>query len=178
MRRKVHGGGKIGVSHPPVTAEGNIGRERETTHQQRYFDRGSAMPRRDDRNERWSKVLFSLIQNESQNLGISPQFRTAILLERKSDADFIGKLTIHIEAGIGYKIAHALDFKGRSWADTPVKFMPGADPWGEHLDIIEPLNLGKWHTTGMHLSFPAPVYGLNLEPVIDEVYYKIPGTIK
>jgi hypothetical protein len=56
-----------------------------------------------------------------------------------------------------------------------VKFTPAAEPWGEHLDIIGPLNLGKWRTTGMHLSFPAPVYDLNLEPVIDEVCHKMPG---
>jgi hypothetical protein len=165
VHKEVYGDGTLGVDFTPAKLEGKLGKKRAETHTQRYYEEGFAFRHFDIKTDRWHQVKWSFRQNKSQNDGIEPQFFVAILLSRKSDADFTVKFDIEIEAGLGYQLSKFLDFNGRTYLREPVRFVPSLPPQGEHLDIIDPTNLGKWNPSGEHLDFPADIWGGDLAPV-------------
>jgi hypothetical protein len=111
------GAGKIGYSS-----------ERTMTNTQRYFDQGMAGRDYDD-GERPYRVWWSLTQNRSQNLGISPKLRLAMLVERASYAKFQAVFKIAPRGGPGYTLDELKEkWLRRTTYDDPVIFDPQAPP--------------------------------------------------
>jgi hypothetical protein len=110
------GAGKIGYSS-----------EKTVTHTQRCFDQG--MAGRDYDGERPYRVWWSLTQNRSQNLGISPKLRLAMLVERMSYAKFQAVFKIAPRGGLGYTLDELKEkWLRRTTYDDPVIFDPQAPP--------------------------------------------------
>ena len=123
-------------------------RERETSYQNRYFDKGTANRFYDAPRDRYNGVWWNL--NHSQNPhdldGIRCNFRCAVLLKRSSDADFQGTFQLDVDAGSWYAVEKKFShWRGVAEAETddPINFHPSAPPQGEHQGI-EPTRLGIW----------------------------------
>ncbi|KAM0554852.1 hypothetical protein ACHAPJ_006587 [Fusarium lateritium] len=80
----------------------NLGGERTSTHEQKYFEQGRAGRHFD--HSRAHLVWWNLVHNKSQGSEVTPQFRVAILVERKSDAKFQAEFKIAAKGGFGYRV--------------------------------------------------------------------------
>ena len=93
-------GAEIGGSAAGATATVNAGLENESTWNRKYFDEGNARPLLHRINKRRNGVEWFLKQNPVQKVGISPEFRVAILLRRASEEPFLFKFRIRTKAGM------------------------------------------------------------------------------
>jgi hypothetical protein len=111
-----------------------------SSHEQKYFERGRAG--RHFSNGRAHIVWWNLVYNKSQKLSITPKFRIAMLVERKSDSKFQASFKIAARGGIGYMVQHLKDrWLRKTTIDDPIIFDPAKQPIGE-LQGIDPKNLG------------------------------------
>jgi hypothetical protein len=119
-----------------------LGKETESTHEQQYFDKGQAGRHYD--HGRPFVVYWSLIHNRSQNLGVSSDFRVAMLVERKSNAKFQAKFDIVVRGGFGYSIEALKDKWLRKTAvDDPIIFDPSRDIMGDLEGLENKNKLGE-----------------------------------
>ncbi|KAM0344166.1 hypothetical protein ACHAPU_007888 [Fusarium lateritium] len=118
-----------------------VGGEKTSSHEQKYFEQGRA-GRHYDRG-RPHMVWWNLVHNRSQGSEVTPKFRVAILVERKSDAKFQADFKIAAKGGFGYKIQGLKDkWLYKTAVDDPVVFDPAKTPMGD-LEGIDALQLGK-----------------------------------
>ena len=135
-----------------------LGGEKESKHDQRYFDRGLGGRHFED--ERAYLVWWNLIHNKKQNLGVSPKFRVAILVERNGTAKFQAKFAIAARGSFGYKIEELKNKWIRKTAvDDPTFFDPNHPPMGD-LEGVDKDELGRLKI-GAELSALSSVWGLN-----------------
>ena len=74
---------------------------------------------------------------------MTPQFRVAILVERKSDAKFQAEFKIAAKGGFGYRVQELKDkWLYKTAIDDPVIFNPSKKPVGD-LEGIDASQLGK-----------------------------------
>ncbi|KAF4946952.1 hypothetical protein FGADI_10768 [Fusarium gaditjirri] len=127
------GGIKIGSA--------GFGGEKTSSHEQKYFEQGRAGRHFD--HGRAHVVWWNLVSNKSQGSEITPQFRVAMLVERKSNAKFQADFKIAAKAGVGYKVQEIKDkWLYKTAIDDPIIFDPSKGPVGD-LEGIDPLQLGK-----------------------------------
>ncbi|KAL6796989.1 hypothetical protein J3E68DRAFT_320846 [Trichoderma sp. SZMC 28012] len=125
-----------GISAASIT----FGHERESTHEQRYFERGRAG--RHFSNGRADTVWWNLVYNKSQKLSITPKFRVAMLVERKSDSKFQAVFEIAAHSGFGYKVQEFKErWLHRTAIDDPIVFDPAKPAMGD-LQGVDSMNLG------------------------------------
>ncbi|KAH7157943.1 hypothetical protein B0J13DRAFT_543145 [Dactylonectria estremocensis] len=117
------------------------GRDNASTHEQKYFEQGRAGRHFD--HGRANVVWWNLVHNKSQGSEVTPQFRVAILVERKSDNKFEADFKIAAKGGFGYKIQQLKDkWLYRTAIDDPVIFDPKKEPMGD-LEGVDANELGK-----------------------------------
>lgn len=131
---------------PGGSAGINASVRKKTNYQRRYFDRGTGgrypNPKMDTYDGIWWTLQESL--NPEQRDGIRVNCLFAVLIQRESDAPFIGDFQLVIEAGIWYKIKKKWETViGRAIPDDPINFDPSAKPQGK-LDGIDANNLGTY----------------------------------
>ncbi|KAK6538632.1 hypothetical protein TWF694_010210 [Orbilia ellipsospora] len=117
-----------------------FGTESSSSHEQKYFEQGTAGRHFDGDKQ---IVWWNLIHNKSQNHGVTPQFRVAVLVERKTDSKFQANFKIAARGGFGYKIQSLKDkWLYKTAIDDPIIFDPARPPMGD-LEGIEASELGK-----------------------------------
>lgn len=128
-------------------------RKRGETHTQQYFEKVSSG--RDYVQEggvsRHEGVWWRFTQNESQDSGLTPGFRVAILLCRKNQAPFDGILEIsEFDGGWTYDFSRSWEtFTGKAQnVDDPIHFDPSMDPVLPHYEdeAVDKNNLGNLAT--------------------------------
>ncbi|GAW11523.1 hypothetical protein ANO14919_008700 [Xylariales sp. No.14919] len=108
--------------------------ESEFSHEQRYFERGRAG--RHFEHGRAHNVWWNLEHNRSQRLSITPKFRVAMLVERKSDSKFQADFKIAAHGGIGYVIQELKDrWLYRTAIDDPIIFDPSKKAMGDLVGV-------------------------------------------
>ena len=127
-------------------AQLNASWQRTATYQRSYFDRGSVGTGDNEEFDVDDSVWWDLQEskNPHQKDGIRPNRLFAVLLQRETDADFIGDFRLNVDAGTWQNIREEWKFKtGQTISDDPVNFHPGRPPQGVH-EGIDPNNLGEW----------------------------------
>ncbi|KAI0469387.1 hypothetical protein F4859DRAFT_516319 [Xylaria cf. heliscus] len=105
-----------------------------STHEQKYFERGRAGRHFD--HGRAHNVWWNLVYNRSQKLSITPKFRVAMLVERKSDSKFQADFKIAARGGFGYVIQELKDrWLYRTAIDDPIIFDPSKEPMGDLVGV-------------------------------------------
>ncbi|KAF4997528.1 hypothetical protein FDECE_12058 [Fusarium decemcellulare] len=119
--------------------------ENAKEHDQKYFDLGQAGRDYDDK-ERGYRVWWNVIQNRSQKLGIPPQLRLAMLVERTSEEKFQAVFSIAPEGGLGYTWQNLKEkWLRKTTYDDPVIFDPSVDPMlGELEDELVAAGVLGW----------------------------------
>ena len=164
VKNQAHADAKIGINYG-VNAELSAGGEREISHTQKFFTRGQAGRRFNNRTRRWEGVFWFLQQNESQGDGVPSTFCVAILLKRASNANFKATFSIRAEAGrwADWKTGCKRIFSKKE--DDPVNFGPQIEAkgrkWETHKDKISLDNLGLLEKDGK-LTELVKVWGLDL----------------
>jgi hypothetical protein len=131
IRKKVATEIKAGFTAPGgATIEGGPSREREETHEQKYFSEGKADRDWDVKDKRNYAVWWNVRHNDSQGHGVPPIFRTAILLERANDKPFKAKFTCVVAGGLWFEIKQKI--LGLVDPDDPINFDPKHPPQGEY----------------------------------------------
>lgn len=86
--------------------------------------------------------------NFSQESGVPPKFRTAILVTRQvvvAKAKFLARFTISVRGGIGMRLDNLVNrFLGRSIDNRPIVFDPEIKFMGDELNGIEPTDDGDY----------------------------------
>ena len=114
--------------------------ESESTHEERYFERGRAGRHFD--HGRAHNVWWNLVYNRSQKLSITPKFRVAMLVERKSDSKFQAQFKIAARGGFGYMIQELKDrWLYKTAIDDPIIFDPSRPSMGD-LQGVDATKLG------------------------------------
>ncbi|KAM7221642.1 hypothetical protein V8F06_003033 [Rhypophila decipiens] len=117
-----------------------FGHESESTHEQRYFERGRAGRHFD--HGRAFNVWWNLEYNRSQALSITPKFRVAMLVQRKSNSKFQADFKIAARGGFGYVIQELKDrWLYKTAIDDPIIFDPSKEAMGD-LEGVDPAHLG------------------------------------
>jgi hypothetical protein len=159
---EVHGvkAGKIGYSY-----------EANRSHEQRYFSRGLAgrhfIQKGPARNIPFC-VWWNLQHNFSQKDGVPPNFRTAFLVTRRTEAansKFIARFSIAVRGGFGMALETLINFFLRRNIKTrPILFDPSIKLMGVKLDGIEVNNEGEYElghlAEGTELVKLSEVWGL------------------
>jgi hypothetical protein len=118
-----------------------FGHGSSSEHEQKYFERGRAG--RHFEHGKATLVWWNLVHNTNQGAEITPQFRIAMLVERKSNSKFQAEFNIAARGGFGYKIQELKDkWLYKTAMDDPVIFDPTRPPMGE-LEGIVASELGK-----------------------------------
>ncbi|WAO96318.1 Hypothetical protein NCS54_01398700 [Fusarium falciforme] len=118
-----------------------LGRDKTSSHEQKYFEQGRAGRHYD--HGRPNLVWWNLVHNRSQGSEVTPQFRVAILIERKGSAKFQADFKIAASGGFGYKIQELKNrWLYKTAIDDPVIFDPEKDPMGD-LEGVDANELGK-----------------------------------
>ena len=145
VKIQAHGDAKIGIDHG-ANAELSAGREREISHTQKFFTRGQAGRKFNNRTRKWEEVFWFMQQNESQKDGIPSTFSVAILLKRASNANFKGTFFIRAEAGRWADWKSNCQRMFSKEEDDPVNFDPQSkekgQKWETFKDKIPEDNLG------------------------------------
>ena len=158
--------GEIGTPEGlPVQAKIGGHFSKSSSWAQRFFDEGLANLRHDDKRNLDNGVEWYLHHNKSQNHGVSPVFRVAILVKREDDELFFSHFLIKVKGGFRFSIAESI----RNWVaipDDPIRFNPKLDPlWngGQLFDSkktgVDPDLLGKM-AEGENLEGLTWVWGL------------------
>ncbi|TVY84452.1 hypothetical protein LSUE1_G003801, partial [Lachnellula suecica] len=153
-------GGNIGLpSGLPVEAGVNAEFGTEKSHLQQYFQKGAAGRHFNDTTRLNDTIWWTLEQNQSQNLGVEQVFRVAVLLERRSEADFVGKFKIELNGGFLYQKEELLGkferFCRRIKLDDPVNFSPVKKPRQGRVVGLPAFSLGRLMTDERGLVLPA-----------------------
>ena len=164
IKDQAHADAKIGVDYG-ASAELSAGGEREISHTQKFFTRGQAGRKFNNRTRRWEGVFWFLQQNESQGDGGPSTFSVAILLKRASNANFKATFSIRAEAGrwADWKSGYKRIFSKKE--DDPVNFDPQTEAkghkWAINKGEISLDNLGLLEKDGK-LTELVKVWGLDL----------------
>ena len=164
VKNQAHADAKIGINYG-ASAELSAGGEREISNTQKFFTRGQAGRRFNNRTGRWEGVFWFLQQNESQGDGVASTFSVAILLKRASNANFKATFSIRAEAGgwADWKSGCKRIFSKKE--DDSVNFDPQLEAnghkWETHKDKISLDNLGLLEKDGK-LTELVEVWGLDL----------------
>jgi hypothetical protein len=99
--------------------------EVERKFHERYYQKGASNKRCTPGSSTWTAVWWNLEESGNpeakDDAGISPDHRFAVLIERASNAKFIVKIRLNIEAGWSYKkekILRTIDMHGPSSAGS------------------------------------------------------------
>ncbi len=145
VKKQSHVDAKIGANYGG-SLETSGGEQKEISHTQKFFTRGQAKREYNNKTGKWDQVVWYLQQNESQRDGIPSTFSVAVLLERASNANFRGTLSIRAEAGLweNFKSGWPRFFSIKE--DDPVNFDPQKEEkgqkWETYKDKISTDNLG------------------------------------
>jgi len=122
---------EAGGEASPAKADGKYSEENKEVHTQPYFEKMDAGRRYVDPHAIHDKVWWRVTQNKSHKLGITPEFRTAILVTRKDASQFHGIFRLKIDGGVKYNLSEKYnDWRGKSVVDDPVIFDPSFNPHG------------------------------------------------
>lgn len=138
--------GATGGFQAAAQAQLNASWQRTATYQRNYFDRGSAGTGDNEQFDVDDSVWWDLQEslNPHQKDGIRPNCLFAVLVQRTTDADFLGDIRVNVDAGTWQSVREEWKFKtGQTVPDDPVIFHPGFPPQGTH-EGIDPENLGAW----------------------------------
>jgi hypothetical protein len=156
--------GTLGADFTPAKADVKLSAQREESREQQYFEKLESGRHFHDTERRHHKVWWRLSQNQSQKAGVTPAFRTAILLKRKDHNRFTATFDIELDGGFQYSTSKLLNrIFGRiaqDELDDPIIFDPGAEAWGQ--GTIDPTCLGKYAKGAMLDSSLAPVWGVDI----------------
>ena len=145
VKNEGHGDAKLGANFV-VKAEASAGGAREISRQQKYFDRGVASRKYNNKSRKWDRVHWFLQQNASQGHGVPSTLSVAILLRRASNANYKGTFDIRIEAGFWEDLKSGIRRFFRKPEDDPVNFDPQRRPegckWEKLQKDIDEENLG------------------------------------
>lgn len=158
-------GAKVGApAIAPVDASANAKFSTKESHLQQYFQKGAAGRHFNDKTRLNDSVWLTLEQNQSQNLGVEQVFKVAVLIGRKSSADFVGKFKIELQGSFCYALEElsgkAERFFRRVSLDDPINFSPMKKPQQGKVDGLEAGSLGLWVTDEGGLTLP-PSYHLD-----------------
>lgn len=88
---------------------------------------------------------WTFSENKSQSDGIPTLLRAAVLLRRKSDAQFVATIKIDAKVDMLYSLGNQFQrLFGDTWNDDLVYFDPQLKPTGEPLVDIDPENLSSY----------------------------------
>jgi len=153
----------------PVTIGISAEATSEESHIQQHFQKGIAGIRFNNKTRRDDSVWWTLTQNSSQNFGIKEVFRVAILIERKSLTDFVGKFKLELEGSFRYNLhvtGGQIDrFFRRLTLDDPINFSPTKKPRQGKTKGLDSTALGSLITEDGGLSLPAH---FRLDPFVPE----------
>jgi hypothetical protein len=153
-------GGNVGLqSGLPVGAGLNVEFGGEKSHLQQYFQKGAAGRHFNDTTRLNDTIWWTMEQNQSQNLGVEQVFRVAVLLERKSEADFVGKFKIELQGGFRFAMGELKGkverFFRRIKLDDPINFAPTKKPRQGKVVGLNASSLGSLMTDERGLVLPA-----------------------
>ncbi|KAL2046275.1 hypothetical protein N7G274_001722 [Stereocaulon virgatum] len=136
VKNERHGDAKVGGNYI-ATAEVSAGGAKEISHQQKYFDRGVASRKYNNKSRRWDRVSWFLQQNGIQGHGVPSTFSVAILLRRASDPMYTGTFDLRVEAGLWENLKSGIRRFFRKTEDDPVIFNPKRRPEGSRLMKVQ-----------------------------------------
>ncbi|KAF2707830.1 hypothetical protein K504DRAFT_492456 [Pleomassaria siparia CBS 279.74] len=150
-----------GASAGPAELSANFSNEKAVTHEQQYFEKVESWPSYNEREKRNDGVSFKFTQNQSQRSGVTPFFRTAMLLKRSNNMPFMADFAFVLDGGFSYNTTRI--FKkvfGVKASDDPINFDPSAKPlYGE--TQLEMNSLAKYaHGRELDKSL-APIWGVD-----------------
>lgn len=88
---------------------------------------------------------WTFSENKSQSDGIPTLLRAAVLLRRKSDAQFVATIKIDAKVDMLYSLGNQFQrLFGDTWNDDLVYFDPQLKPTGEPLVNVDPENLSSY----------------------------------
>ena len=133
IRRKLGGGGKVGVDYG-AKVEGNVDGEREVSFTRKHFDRGTCGPILDEKSGKVVGTQWYMEQNDLQKYGVAPDFKLALLIKRSNQEDgkgvnFQGVFDMRVEAGFQHDVEEGIRRFLRLFRpeDDPVYFNPDLD---------------------------------------------------
>jgi hypothetical protein len=133
IRRKLAGGGKVGVDYV-AKVEGNLDGEKEVSSTRKHFDRGTCGPVLDEKSGKVVGTQWYMEQNDLQKYGVAPDFKLALLIKRTNQADgkgvnFQGVFDMRVEAGFQHDVDEGIRRFLRLYKpeDDPVYFDPDLD---------------------------------------------------
>jgi len=152
--------GNLGLPSGYLVAAGvNAELGTEKCHLQQYFQKGAAGRHFNDTTRLNDTIWWTLEQNQGQNLGVEQVFRVAVLLERKSEADFVGKFKIELNGGFRFVTQELLGrferYCRRIRLDDPINFAPAKKPRQGKVVGLPASSLGSLMTDERGLVLPA-----------------------
>lgn len=150
------GGGSAG----PAELAAKFSNEKAVAHEQQYFEKVESWPGYNDREKRHDKVSFCFTQNKSQRSGVTPFFRTAMLLKRSDQSPFKADFSLELDGGFTYNSSQTFKKVFGKAPDDPINFDPQADPlYGEtnlELDSLAQYAHGRELDNSL-----APIWGVD-----------------
>ncbi|EWG55334.1 hypothetical protein FVEG_13347 [Fusarium verticillioides 7600] len=122
-------GGDLGGEGAGAKAAINLKRTHKSTYKQQYFEKVVSWHDYNNDERRREAVYWRFTQNHKKDSGVTPVFRTAILIRRQNNAKFDGIFEItEFDGGWKYNLSQAWkDFTGvPKNVDDPVHFNPEA----------------------------------------------------
>ncbi|KAF2008074.1 hypothetical protein P154DRAFT_15354 [Amniculicola lignicola CBS 123094] len=150
-----------GAKQGPAELGAKYSNQREKTHEQQYFEKVESRPGYNDRERRHDEIFFRFTQNKSQSSGVTPFFRTAMLVKRANQSPFKANFRLEFDGGFTYNASQSFKKVFGKAPDDPINFDPKAEPlFGDA--SIEIDYLGKY-ASGRELSKDlAPIWGVDV----------------
>ena len=150
----------VGVAAGPAEITTGASNEKEVAHVQQYFEKVESWPSYDEGEKRHHQVSFRFTQNKSQHSGVTPFFRTAVLIKRSNRNPFKADFSLEFDGGFTYNASRTFKRVFGKAPDDPINFDPNADPvFGDvqvDLDHLAQCAHGRELDKGL-----APIWGVD-----------------
>ncbi|KAF2655445.1 hypothetical protein K491DRAFT_692906 [Lophiostoma macrostomum CBS 122681] len=150
-----------GAGAGPGNLEASYSKQREKSHEQQYFEKVESYTGYNERQKRHDEITYRFTQNQSQKHGVTPFFRTAVLLKRTDDQPFKAYFKIDLRGGFMYNTSQGLKKVFGKSPDDPINFDPAVQPlFGEAQVDKDQLSQ---YAQGKELSKElAPIWGVDV----------------
>ena len=149
-----------GAGAGPGYLEATYSKQKEKSHEQQYFEKVESYTGYNERQKRHDEITYRFTQNTSQKHGVTPFFRTAVLVKRTDDRPFKAHFKIELHGGFMYKTSQGLKKIFGKSPDDPINFDPAAEPLFGEAQVEKDL-LGQY-VQGKELNKNlAPIWGVD-----------------
>lgn len=155
--------GNASLNAGPGEIGTTLSKQKETAHEQQYFEKVESDLGYNDTQKRRDRISFFFSQNQSQKLGVTPFFRTAILLKRSDQVPFQAVFKLKFDGGFMYNASQTFKSVFGKVPDDPINFNPFIESLLGEVQIDDINQLGKYaHGRELDKSL-APIWGVDIQ---------------